>query len=45
MEMETAPYLLAFDPRWAWKAHGAWITLYNKNIQNQYVSLEHDPGL
>lgn len=34
--MGTESYLLAFDPRWAWEAHGAWITLYNKNTQNQY---------
>lgn len=42
LKMETESYLLAFDPRCAWKAYGAWITLYNKNIQNHHVSLEHD---
>lgn len=45
MKMETESYLLAFDPRWAWKAYEPWITLYNRNIQNHCVSPEHDTGL
>lgn len=44
MEVETDSYLLAFDPRWAWKACGTRITLYNKNTQIT-VSLERDTGL